>query len=502
MRPTRLALRLCAVVLSLAAASCAISSERDDERATAWTRAYLDARCRFHVRCEAQFGTYAWREQLVCHPDSWATSLFERAARVGTAFTFDEARAQRCLAAIEDARCCVPQLEPYDPDLLDCNAVLMGALPEGSACNPTPPFGGCADYGTCVADAGTCGGVCVGRAERGESCDFRRCVDGTECRSGADGRGICRGVELEPGAECNEAEHCRLVGDRPHLCIDGRCAPQPVLPLGDACEGAIGICSDDAACVDGICVPRVGEGVRCRSLGECQEGLYCDGPAPEGRCAWPAGECAVDADCPAASAYCIYGDDGAGRCSADPTGARCWPYSSGVWTFHATESCPESHRCAPNEVGLLVCRPIVAEGAACDATHPCAEGTRCDAGWCVALVGPGDACGVSALCPLSHRCVDGSCAPLPTLGDACEGVCFEGGCRDGRCELLGEGEPCDAWADGAVRQCRGRCVGGACGGERVGPGASCGLRVGQCDYDLVCVPQIDDSGLCGAPCSG
>ena len=100
---------LACAVLALSTASCAISSERDDERAVAWTRAYLDARCRYHVRCEAQFGRVAAREQAVCHPDSWATVLLERASRVGATFGFDADRGARCLAAIEDAACRCPR---------------------------------------------------------------------------------------------------------------------------------------------------------------------------------------------------------------------------------------------------------------------------------------------------------------------------------------------------------------------------------------------------------
>ncbi|UJR85321.1 hypothetical protein [Sandaracinus amylolyticus] len=489
------------VVLS----GCVSSREREDERASAWVDAYLDAMCAFHARCETDFAGFAERHQSACHEEGYAY-LRRAAARAGRTTRLDDDIASGCLAAIDAASCRVAP-QTLVPALIACQRPFVGLVEVAGACDPTlgvTMASECAPGLYCRSLDGACGGACEALPRRGESCSAARaCADGATCVVEDEGL-RCRAWSLGAGEACDVGDRCALVDGIAHACVEGRCAPVPVVAVGEACAMGVARCEDDAWCADGICTARGALGDACGPVQPCVEGLRCDTDSAPPRCA-PLGvagdRCAGNHECAAEAPFCADSDgDGVEHCSVTADGSWCRVGPAGDYPFHAFDSCPETHVCAiAGEIYSHRCYPIAARGEACDDTRPCENGSRCVGARCIAIALPGEACGAEVACPLTHACVDGRCAALPAIGEACTDACFEGVCRDGVCVRRAAGEACDGMRTGWYRDCEGVCGGDVCV-DLLDVGATCGWGLGGCDAELVCVPTSHDAGVCVARC--
>ncbi|WP_157070289.1 hypothetical protein [Sandaracinus amylolyticus] len=498
MSPSQWAAACAALVV---VSGCVSSREREDERAIAWVDAYLDAMCAFHVRCETDFGEFADRHQRACDERGYP-HLRRAAERAGRTTRLDDAIASACLEAIETASCRVAP-QTLIPELIACQRPFVGLVEIGGACDPTSASE-CAPGLYCRSVDGGCGGACEALPRRGEPCSgMRPCADGTICVVEEDGA-WCRAWSLDAAAACGEGERCAAVDGVEHACIEGRCAPVPVVAVGERCQSGVARCGADAWCAGETCTARAALGDVCEPGLPCVEGLRCDTDAEPPRCA-PLGvagdACDGDHECAAESPYCADLDgDGVEHCSADADGAWCRGGLSGDFPFHAFDSCPETHVCAiAGELSSHRCYPIAARGSACDDTRPCENGSRCVDDRCVAIALPDEACGAEVACPLTHACVEGRCAALPRIGETCTDACFEGVCRDGLCVRRAAGEACDSMRTGWYRDCEGACSGDVCV-DLLDAGATCGWGLGGCDAELSCVPTSHDAGVCLAPC--
>jgi hypothetical protein len=192
----------------------------------------------------------------------------------------------------------------------------------------------------------------------------------------------------------------------------------------DACEAAI---MEEAkhcdwsgatpAVCEGIVRGQIGEREVCRSSLECKDGLRCAG----------------------------LGATKPGKCfPALPVGAPC---GAGVDTLGAfIHQDPErTHPECDGYCDRRRCAASVEIGGACKTSLQCGFGRRCQSGHCTAapLPSAGEACG-AAPCATGTICLRGTCVAPKRLGEACAGG---DECRSGDCEI----------ADGGERQCSMNC---------------------------------------------
>lgn len=141
--------------------------------------------------------------------------------------------------------------------------------------------------------------------------------DGTRCGT-CPAPGECRmGVCIQPspgGGVCEFDDGC----DPGHLCIAGRCTPDPRLPV--PCSDA-SMCPSGFMCVMGVC--------RCSFSADCPIGLEC----MAGACVpGPGGACVADADCPSPTTHVCE----AGMCVERGVCDIVNPDLAGTWSMHSS----------------------------------------------------------------------------------------------------------------------------------------------------------------------
>lgn len=188
----------------------------------------------------------------------------------------------------------------------------------------------CIDALTCdsrVAFPGTCGP----RAELGESCARRSCVDGLRCLTRTDEGTVTCEVQLPLGASCAYV----LEGMTGLMCEGGACVGgvcQPMPEAGETCgDGLYELCAPGLFCRreigSRICTPL-------RAIGEpCFEDHHCtpDGYCESGYACLPRAPLAGSCDCgPTGCPRCLagllcVGETGASRCVEPPRiGEQCY----------------------------------------------------------------------------------------------------------------------------------------------------------------------------------
>lgn len=270
----------CPSIVALAVAlgfGCVPAERYEEER--------LRAICSFYVEC----GDYPDVDLcLEIEFPAGGDGYLESAVAAGR-IRYDAGEGRGCIKAIEDLRCTYRE----DADALvasACKDVFEGTVPPEGECLDTRDCAGdsvCGFDPTCVAADACCPGHCrfLGdRAEIGEDCGSRGCVDGAVCAFDGD---------------------------------DFTCVATP--RIGESCEltgecGVLAYCSDDD-----VCVGLKGEGGACQYNGQCTPPGYCDfdPEAQLGHCRHPAADgeaCDITLDeraCLSVDHFC------------DPIGSHC-----------------------------------------------------------------------------------------------------------------------------------------------------------------------------------
>lgn len=437
-------------------------------------RAYLeelaDAQCQRTIRCDS---VSVLPPRPSCHP-GWVDDV---AAAFEGGGTLDVDRAAECLAAFEapcDAATVVPDCgldairgtgTTGDPCLLDesCADDHYCAVSTCPTCQPRVGLGAPCSWSPscdrelrCATNDGDSSRRCLRPREIGETCGPDDVCEVDEGGRGLCDEGVCRFAR--------EGEACAT--DGPACGLELRCDTRADVceawgREGDACGGAGDPpCALDFVCQERICrAPARADGALCQSRDHCPpEAPFCAGVP--------------------------------GRCHASARGVRCT----------SDADCGQAGWCA----GGFRCAARGELGGPCDAEMLCPEGTQCAAtdegDRCRTIVGPGARCDGDRICVLGFGCDDGRCEPLPTQGEPCEDACALGVCRDGVCELLDAGEPCEptvAWNVGSPLDATGslgrQCTGACSSRWRSEPGtciepSALGERCGVCELGALCAP--------------
>jgi hypothetical protein len=278
--------------------------------------------------------------------------------------------------------------------------------------------------------------------------------------------------------DCARELRCGTYGGMPQ----GRCHPEASAPG----EYGLGSCPSTfnpfaaVRCLDGMANdPCIGEAWQVTSRA-CSS-VFASPPPPGSSCErWecddgevcsPAPEC-EEASCP---------------WSCRPRfglNVRCRQMTRGLGGLGALGGLPEVQQpecedgldCVPTEpaaMGVLVCTPRTAIGAACHSA-PCSAGQACVDGLCARVDAVGDPCsgecGAGLMCTRSDA-GDFTCQPRFGEGAACTNPCAG--------IPLCSGSVCD---EGLI------CEGGVCA-PVVGPGAACG-ESGACPHAFDCIDGV------------
>lgn len=340
-----------------------------------------------------------------------------------------DGRSQICDTSVTPALTCVGS----DPGSNMGTCRVRGSV-AGSICRTSAPE--CDSGLTCSA-----GGVCQATVAAGMPCDgFNACESGSTCLSSVvfSIRGTCTRAGTAIGAAC-----------RPVGATGGRC------DTGLTCSADI-----DPTIASPTCVTQAASG------GEC------DGR----RILCAAGESCITA-----------GSGFVGTCRAAGTvaGAAC----------RATGTpCDGTLQCrAPAEGAATRCINVAAMGEACDATHDCADGSRCfltdlsnrTAGRCGADGGLGGGCNATgAACSGSLMC---SNTDTPENG-LCQNVVADGMPCNRPVDRCAEGFTCVLNA--------GSLTAGTCRADGSVVGADCRAGDMPCGTGLTCSGTALSSGVC------
>jgi hypothetical protein len=268
---------------------------------------------------------------------------------------YDEARAGRCLAAIEKASCAGFGAGSDE----DCRLMFSGQAKVGEACNAYE----CVPDAVCSLEVGVpCPGVCRARvAEGGTAQSAAECAAGLVFQSGT-----CRKAVAKGGA-CTTSEQCA-----PNLNCTSAGTCQDFLAADAACTGP-GECSPYFACVSGKCAVPPASGQPCNlSILECKLELACSAATGSSVCAarLKAGDtCSLDSQCEVGM-----------WCGATGGPSICQVLAK------ASESCA-TQRCGLGffcEAAGKTCKPQLDPGASCSTSEVgnCSGGA-CDNGTCV-----------------------------------------------------------------------------------------------------------------------
>ena len=291
----------------------------------AYCAQYTTLACDTAERCDCLSDFGATRAMCRAFVAESCADDVTRPVAAGT-FTFDPARAGRCLAAMATiaSDCALSERDVLLFDASFCDTFLVGARRAGEVCDDSDE---CLDPLRCHED---------------------RCV----ALPGA-------GAPCLSGARCADAHFCDATGT---------CRAQ--LPLGSPCAAAPSGCASDLHCdaVSGLCAADIPAGGACgQAPSWCDSGLYCDA-----RSSVCAPYVAAGGECAHARWACA----GALRC--DEATSRCTPYPG------AGQPCSPEGLCAGELFcgAGAVCRAPVGLGAACDDDRACAS-DACDGGKCV-----------------------------------------------------------------------------------------------------------------------
>jgi hypothetical protein len=228
----------------------------------------------------------------------------------------------------------------------------------------------------------------------------------------------------------------------------------------------------------------------CYQGNECAEGLYCDESVSEcpGNCQAykDIGQSCNGGDCNPDVADCDYQQ---GVCAA----------LAGVGQICDYVECEEGLVC-DYDVDPAVCLNPAGDGGSCTSNHGCQTGLQCVDGTCIGPAGAGQECDVGAefeyfmfACAPNYYCdADvttnqriGKCQSKKGSGSECI-LFYE--CKSG---LLCIGMTIDEQTEQVIP--------GACG-TPLKAGAACNAQFEfpECDWDLYCEPQPDQTGKCTA----
>jgi hypothetical protein len=299
--------------------------------------------------------------------------------------SFDPVAGQACIGGLAErlaAGVC-------DLDLVECNAMFVGTVASGGACNQAEE---CAALGSRCDQPSSSG------------CQLQCCVG--SCIDPIPVNGDCTGT-----SNCVPGAHCASVAGQ-QVCVTG--------DVNTACTGNSG-CDNDLYCADMKCVARVAEGKACQSDSVCAAGLVCVGDSigimGTGSCekANKKGD-ACDGRCGDSLLFCNQPQAGMlGSCTEIPStaGADCT----------LADNCAPPLSCREN-----VCEAPLAENATCT-SYRCATGLFCTTeldgaatGTCKKPLPTGSTCNSTGQCQ-THICAS-STAGTPTetcqAYDACE----------------------------------------------------------------------------------
>ena len=226
---------------------------------------------------------------------------------------------------------------------------------------------------------------CVQYVGEDESCsEHQICVEGYFCY---EGKCLNSKLECSSGVVCDDDEVC--VAD---VCRD-------TVPSGGACHESVP-CEAGTSCVDGTCVPDVGEGEPCdpESVAVCKAPYFCNdfiyvcqSYAELGAsCDQLFSVCDPSLNC--IDSTCVYGVDLGEACDES-----------------AQKICMKPYVCAHEDPASSagVCVEEVALGAPCDVMNPCKDGNVCIMGTCLEKHGEcasDSECSADTYCCLEEGC--------------------------------------------------------------------------------------------------
>ncbi|MEQ8279656.1 MAG: hypothetical protein RMA76_04920 [Deltaproteobacteria bacterium] len=249
--------------------------------------AYLEATCRYALRCGSKVPLLGTTLEGACHPAQRARYCSDPTSGLA-AIRADEGAFQRCADNLDGTACLLSSTGL-------CPGLFVGTLPNGAACRDARECAG----GRCLrATPQQCEGVCADLASDGEACVVhdecasRRCkapeltctpvvplggaCNGITVDDCADSSGCVNGVCRTPGtagAACTPSGTGRTCAD-PYLCTTGGCGFGA--GLGEAC-GFSTRCAQGLRCADDVCVTAASSNGACTSDGACPVNHVCDG---------------------------------------------------------------------------------------------------------------------------------------------------------------------------------------------------------------------------------
>lgn len=463
--------------------------------------------------------------------------------KAGTS-TFDSARAQQCLTAVQGIasdcngsipfdcyQVAQPNAQTGEKCLSSSDCVESGDSCGGSGCNKTCQkggglgqpcsFGSCDDPYWCDTSSGS--GVCAQPKPAGQTCegDNNECVATAYCNNTT---GLCTNLPTNGQAcvnfDCAPNHYCDFQDDlcktTPGLgqpcqgyCVDGAFCDYAQSPAVCAAKRAQGgacsyseHCQDSLRCANGACAPRLSEGQSCASFGDCATGLNCDyvlktcqssRTAKQGEpCTGYSLYCSYPLNCSGAMENADGGVGTTGTCQPPAIGDEC--YSS--------YSCPEGAFCQKPDGGSQGTCVTSTLGSPCDDDDNCQSAHFCDTSaaneTCKARATNGQPCveGTDS-CVSPYTCLStGLCGDRKPGGASCGsgGDClafFD--CINGTCTPAGfNGQPCVEYIG---------CYDGACQGANPDAGVrgTCGPpkpNGSTCSYLFECSSNLCLDGTC------
>ncbi len=231
-------------------------SDEDADSAADFSARYAGAWCSLQARCCQQAGGMP-EGGCEAGAESLIAMVAEEAQATGA--TWDGAAAERCLDAVRNADCALPerilQLELADA----CDDVWQGVVPPGGAC----------------------------RSE--VSCAKPEVSDGASAAVSCVNSTCVQAVRQPIGAPCS-ADGTLVCDSLVATCQAGSCVALP--ELGQACSGE---CRAGAECSNGVCVSLLADGEACSYNLQCRSELCYYESCQSGTCT---------TTCQAVFAYC------------------------------------------------------------------------------------------------------------------------------------------------------------------------------------------------------
>jgi uncharacterized protein (TIGR03382 family) len=364
---------------------------------------------------------------FVCGATACLT-MCRTAADCATGFTCTDGR---CVPTIPPGRACTSSAMCATGSCVDgvcCNTACTGQC---EACDNPGMLGTCSPVrgaphsprAACVG-TGVCAGTCDGTVRNAcaypndqTQCGMPSCVAGRETPAAVcDGRGMCNmtSTARDCGRYACSGTACRTSCDTDIECASGN------------------------FCRDGVCTPRLPNGGRCTTTGQCASGNCVDGVccnvACEGQCEacdveGSVGTCSPVRGVPhtarpacAGAGPCLGVCDGTARTNCTYPGAsiECRAPSCAEGTATNRGTCDGTGGCGT--VRTAMCSPYTCNGTTCRemcaADAECITGYRCEMGRCVPRSALGGNCTTDAQCGAGGVCSGGVCC-----NERCDGQC-------------------------------------------------------------------------------